>query len=98
MKPKGFEIVKNPPAEPGPDDPLLFEPFFRRRKESTEIKKLETLAERRKFAIAFEMVGCVRCETKARPHAGCGFCDACYGWYSSVLKRAVREAHKESEP
>lgn len=95
MRQKGFEVVKYAPPEPGPEDALLFEPFFRRREESNGIKKLETLAQRRKFAMAFEMVGCVRCETKERPHAGCGFCDACYGWYRSVLKRAEREAMKE---
>lgn len=76
--------------------PELLEPFFRSRAEANRIRQTQTSAERRKFADAFALVGCVRCQSKDRPHQGCGFCTTCYRWYTNVL-RGVLLARKKGE-
>jgi hypothetical protein len=78
------------PDRPSSDDPMLFEPFFRTRSESVRIQRLQTQVERRKFGDAFTLVGCLRCESKQRPHWACGLCCVCYAWYRNVLRTAVR--------
>ena len=72
------------------EEGMLFEPFFRSRQESVRIQRTQSLAERRKFAVAFRMFGCVRCGTNKRPHAACGFCAPCYQWYRGALNKALR--------
>lgn len=72
------------------DEAMLFEPFFRRRSESIRLQRMQTVAERRVFAVAFDDVGCLRCQAKDRPHAAKGMCAVCYGWYARVLQRAFR--------
>lgn len=76
---------------------ILFEPFFRTREEAVRIRRLQTRAERRKFADAFAMVGCIRCGTTQRPHVACGFCQACYVWYGNVLQRALRARQQDGD-
>lgn len=91
-----FKIVKTPPDDAAPPDAILLEPWFRNRQETTAMKRLQTFAERQKFADFFLAHGCVRCETKDKPHGGEGFCITCHGWFSAQLQRAMR-ARKNGE-
>jgi|GEM_PF-3817131 len=88
-----FEIVKTPAGEAAqrkPSESTLLEPWFRNRSETAAIKKLQTYAERGKFADFFELNGCVRCATKSKPHRGEGFCVSCHAWFHKQLQRAMR--------
>lgn len=78
-------------------DNVLMEPFFRNREAAFQIKRMQTRAERMKFADAFTEVGCVRCGTKERPHYGCGFCNLCYKWYANILQRVMRARQRDGE-
>lgn len=73
------------------NEAMLFEPFFRRRSESLRIQRNQTVAERRKFAVAFAKVGCLRCQTKDRPHRANGLCTVCHRWYARVLQVSLSE-------
>ena len=86
-----FEIVKTSAEAPSePSDALLLEPWFRNRQETTALKRLQTFAERQKFADFFELNGCVRCAKKSGPHRGEGFCVSCHDWFRNQLQRAMR--------
>jgi hypothetical protein len=74
---------------PGESKVDLLEPFFHSREENLRIRRSQSQAERAKFADAFAIVGCIRCGTKDRPHAACGFCASCYTWYAHVLRKVV---------
>jgi len=76
------------------EDAMLFEPFFRSRSESVRIQRLQTHAERRKFADAFALEGCLRCQTKSRPHCACGLCTVCHRWYKNVLQKVLLARQK----
>jgi|SRR6185437_13386119 len=92
MKP-GFKIVKTLPGEvaaANPSDATLLEPWFRNRAETVALKRLQTYAEREKFADFFEQHGCLRCTTKNKPHRGEGLCFSCYAWFATQLQRAMR--------
>lgn len=71
------------------DDSQLLEPWFRSRQESEAIKRGQTLIERRKFADFFTMHGCLRCQTKERPHGGEALCAVCHAWFASQLNRVM---------
>jgi hypothetical protein len=92
-----IEIVLLPRevTEGEPDDAMILEPFFRKREDTFRIQRLQTKAERKKFAKAFEAVGCVRCQTTSRAHQACGFCTVCYRWYKNVLNNAVRSLQND---
>jgi len=93
-----FELAsKIPDTVQTASDGMLIEPFFRNREEAIRIKRLQTQTERWKFSDAFALVGCVRCGTKQRPHHACGFCAACYRWYSNVLQKVLRARQREGE-
>lgn len=92
MKEK-FEVVKNTPDPPENSSALLLEPWFRSRAEAIEIRRLQTLHERRKFAEFFARFGCIRCGTKTKPHNSSGFCASCYGWVTQGLRK-VTHAHE----
>lgn len=91
MTKPGFQIVKRP-AEVAPiaPDAMLIEPWFRTRQETVALKRLQTFAERQKFADFYEIFGCLRCATKNRPHAGEGLCDGCHSWFGKQLQRAMK--------
>jgi hypothetical protein len=58
-------------------DKLIFEPFFRSQQVACELQRLLTVPERRKWSAYFDRWGCLRCKTKNKTHAGCGFCGTC---------------------
>ncbi len=72
--------------EPTEADGAPLEPWFNSRRESVEIRRRQTVAERQKFAVFFENYGCLRCQSKARPHAGGALCQRCHPWFVRKLK------------
>jgi hypothetical protein len=74
-------------------DALVFEPFFRSREMSYEIKRLQTVPEQQKFSIGYERYGCMICEASDRPHAGNGLCARCHSkWfrrYAEIIKEGM---------
>jgi hypothetical protein len=75
-------------------DAMIFEPFFRSRQVSYEIKRLQTVPEQEKFRIYYERYGCMCCETKERIHAGNGMCNTCRTKRFQRLAQIVAEGMK----
>jgi len=57
---------------------LTLEPFFRTREEAKLIRLLQSVPERRKYAVFFERHGCYKCGRRDRPHASHAHCKSCY--------------------
>ncbi|MGH9564204.1 MAG: hypothetical protein ACRD3S_22355 [Terracidiphilus sp.] len=70
---------------------LALRPFFDTKRVSDEIRRLQTMPERMKWAIRFERFGCLVCESKSSPHNACGMCTRCYVRTSQQLKTIVAE-------
>jgi hypothetical protein len=83
------EVIPGDRQKPA-EDPLLLEPFFRTRAEAIQIQRLKTFPERKAVADAYAEIGCLRCQTKKRPHSASGLCTACRRWYANVLQRKIR--------
>ena|SRR5579864_2799577 len=72
------------------DESLLLEPFFRKRSESVKILRLKSFPERKAVGDAYAEIGCLRCQSKDRPHSACGLCTVCRRWYANLLQRMIR--------
>lgn len=57
---------------------LLMRPFFDSKRVSDELRRLQTMPERRKWGRYFDRHGCMICETKQHSHRGLGMCSNCY--------------------
>lgn len=75
-------------------DAFIFEPFFRSRQIAYELKRLQTIPEQEKWSTFYERKGCLRCETRAEIHAGCGMCRNCYQRTFTELTQIVAEGMK----
>ena len=75
-------------------DAFIFEPFFRSRQIAYELKRLQTIPEQEKWSTFYERKGCLRCETRAKVHAGCGMCTQCYQRTFTELTQIVAEGMK----
>jgi hypothetical protein len=75
-------------------DEFRFEPFFRTRQVAYEIRRLQTVPERKKWAVYFELHGCVACQKRDRPHASNGFCNCCHARVFTQLTKIVAELMK----
>jgi hypothetical protein len=85
-------LVKEKVAEIMADrDAIIFEPFFRSRQIAYELKRLQTMPERRKWSVYFGRYGCLICETRARVHVGNGMCNSCYSRTFTSLKQIISE-------
>jgi hypothetical protein len=71
----------------------LFEPWFRPRQESVEIKRTMTVPQLRKWHSYYEEWGCLSCKTKKTPHRALGFCLNCHLRVSQRLKVILQEEH-----
>jgi hypothetical protein len=65
---------------------LTLEPFFRTREEAKLIRLLQSMPERRKYAVYFERNGCYKCGRRDVPHQAHAHCLQCY-----------KQAHREFE-
>ncbi len=79
-----------------PAELKLFEPWFRNRQESFEIKRTQTVPEQRKWSVYYETWGCVCCKKKKLPHKSLGFCQACYLRVSQRIKEILKNAERTS--
>lgn len=61
------------------------------RQEEALIRRLEKIPERRAVGVLFERHGCLRCQTRALPHAGNGLCSKCRGWAYYELRKIDQE-------
>ncbi len=78
-------------------DGILIEPFFRTRRVAEEIRRLQTVPERKKWAAYYERWNCLRCGTNSRPHTSHGMCSRCTVQIVQRLKEIVRELRGEKE-
>jgi len=76
-------------------DEFIFEPFFRSRQVAHEIRRLQTVPERKKWAIFFERHGCLACHKHDQSHASNGFCTTCHLRVFQQLKKIVTELMQE---
>lgn len=69
-----------------------FEPWFRTKSVSNEIRKIQTVSEREKFSRYFEKWGCLICETKETGHSALGMCRNCHTRTSQRLNAIIRDS------
>ena len=77
-------------------DEFVLEPFFRTRQVAHEIRRLQTVPERKKWAVYFERKGCLSCHKQNQPHASNGLCNTCHAQVFRELKEIVSELMKDS--
>lgn len=70
---------------------LLLRPFFDTKRVSDEIRRIQTVPERLKWAVSFERYGCLICETRDVPHCALGMCETCHGRTASRMRAIVAE-------
>ncbi len=70
-------------------DTFLFEPSFRSKRVSDEIRRLQTMPERNIHALRFQLYGCIDCGTKKAPHYAYAYCGTCYH-RERVLRKKLR--------
>jgi hypothetical protein len=75
-----------------PDE--IFEPFFQGRAVSTEMKRLQTVPEQRKWHYYFDEFGCLICQQKDRPHVSLGMCTYCSRRTAARLQSILRRLEK----
>ena len=73
---------------------FLFEPSFRSKRVKDEIRRHQTMFERRRWAVYFERWGCLTCHRKKVMHGGNGFCPTCRLRIVYRLKAIEREQAK----
>ncbi len=78
-------------------DGMLFEPWFRARRVAEEIRRLQIVSERKKWAAFYIKWGCLRCNSKRHPHNSHGMCLNCNVQIVQRLKEIVRELQGEKE-
>ncbi len=74
-----------------------FQPYFQNRRVAQELKKLQSVPQQRSWSLVYEHWGCSHCDTKERPHAGCGMCGPCKTKWLYRKKAAERELSGEKE-
>jgi hypothetical protein len=75
----------------GKQDGAIFEPFFRTRQVSYELRRLQNVAEQEKWSTYFEQFGCLSCGKDGKGHGGCGCCYRCYARVGNRLRAIVKE-------
>jgi len=75
----------------GNREDLLLRPFFDTKRVSDEIRRIQTIPERLKWAVYIERHGCLVCGTKSASNARCGMCSTCYQRTGNRLRRIVAE-------
>jgi len=76
-------------------DELIFEPWFRTRQVAHEIRRLQAVPERKKWALYFERHGCLVCESRDRSHSSKGLCQPCHARVFIRLKTILSELMNE---
>jgi hypothetical protein len=74
------------------DRDALFRPYFQSKRVADEIRKNQTVSERKKWGQYFKKWGCDVCGTKESSHVGLGRCSACYLRTERRLKKIMAES------
>lgn len=75
---------------------LTLEPFLRSREEARLIKLLQSIPDRRAFAVFFERHGCFHCGRRDVPHAASACCAKCRRWAYYEMSKIKKELAKSA--
>lgn len=78
-------------------DDFVLEPWFRTRQVAYELRRLQTVPERKAWNLVYEWGGCIICKTTELPHAGNGMCARCRGRIHQLKRSAEREIMAKAE-
>ena len=78
-------------------DDTAFQPYLQGRRLYQELRKLQTVPERRAWAVQYERHSCTHCRTQVRPHRACGLCTLCYPKIFGQKRAIEKELGKERE-
>jgi len=71
---------------------FVFEPFFRSKRVTDEMRRLQSMPELRKWTYYYKEFGCVaRCGDDSRIHYALGFCELCYKETYTRLRSVIRK-------
>jgi len=74
----------------------IFEPFFQTQGVATQLRRLQSVIEQRKWSYYFEDHGCLICDTKDVPHASVGMCLSCVRRTKNRLEVSMRKRDAEA--
>jgi len=72
-------------------DDFVLEPWFRTRQVAYELRRLQTVPERKAWNLVYEWGGCIVCKTTELPHAGNGMCPRCRARIHQLKRSAEKE-------
>jgi hypothetical protein len=75
----------------------VFEPFFRSRQVAYELRRLQSVPERKKWNVYYQRHGCQQCKRADLIHAGNGYCPRCYSRMGQILKGIIRELSEQAK-
>ena len=78
-------------------DDTAFRPYLQSRRVYQELRKLQSVPERRVWAVVYERHSCTHCRTRERPHSACGLCTLCYPKISGQKRAIEKELSKGGE-
>jgi hypothetical protein len=76
-------------------DGSILEPWFQTKSVAYEIRRLQTMVERKSKSLYFEKYGCIHCHKKKHRHACSGICEPCYGKIAERLRVCQRQLQEE---
>lgn len=83
-------------ARLSPEELKLFEPWFRSRQESNEIRRTKTVPELHRWRAYYDHYGCLMCGKNKRMHYGLGFCQPCRETVARRLKEILEDMERNS--
>jgi hypothetical protein len=78
-------------------DDTAFQPYLQSRRVYQELRKLQSVPERRVWAVVYERHSCTHCRSRERPHCACGLCTLCYPKIFGQKRAIEKELAKEGE-
>lgn len=78
-------------------DDFVMEPWFRTRQVAYELRRLQTVPERKSWRLVYEWGGCIICKGSELPHAGNGMCPRCRSRIHQLKRSAEREIMERAE-
>jgi hypothetical protein len=96
VKPATPELLTEKAIREDPD--FVFEPWFRSRRVSYQIRALKSVPERCVWDVVFKKWGCMICQTKEKSHGSLGMCQRCHRIIWQRLRAALRPHLEVGEP
>ena len=75
----------------------IIAPWLTTPKVAQEIRRLQSVENRNKFAYFFESEGCLRCKRHTPQHAGNGLCLRCRAWFVYRLKHHMKKRRQRTQ-